>query len=91
MSVMEITTIPAFSAGCRLHPTQNMLLIPEGTLELSGPTRDVLTRVDGKRNVAAIVEDLLVEDDGAPAAEVQADVLNLRTSLEQRGVVRMRA
>ena len=88
---MEITAIPTLSVGCRLHPTQDVLLVPEGTLELGGPARDVLARVDGKRNVAAIIDQLLLEYADAPADEVRADVLNLLAGLEQRGVVRVRA
>jgi pyrroloquinoline quinone biosynthesis protein D len=85
---MQMDSIPALAHGCRLHPTQDVLLVPEGTLQLAGPTRDVLTRVDGTRSVTAIVDELLREYEGADATEVQADVLALLTSLEQRGVVR---
>jgi pyrroloquinoline quinone biosynthesis protein D len=85
---MDMDSIPALAHGCRLHPTQDVLLVPEGTLQLAGPTRDVLARVDGKRTVTAIVEELLLEYAGADATEVRADVLGLLTSLEQRGVVR---
>jgi coenzyme PQQ biosynthesis protein PqqD len=85
---MDLTTIPSLSPGCRLHPVQDVLLVPEGTLELAGPARDVLTRVDGKSTVSAIVDALLSEYADAPAEEVRADVLALLTTLEQRGVVR---
>ena len=85
---MDMDSIPALAPGCRLHPTQDVLLVPEGTLQLGGPTRDVLARVDGTHSVTAIVDELLLEYEGADAAEVRADVLALLTSLEQRGVVR---
>jgi len=87
---MDMGSIPAFAPGCRLHPTQDVLLVPEGTLELGGPSRDVLTRVDGKNSVAAIVDELLLEYEGAGEPEVRSDVLALLTTLEQRGVVRAR-
>jgi pyrroloquinoline quinone biosynthesis protein D len=77
--------------GCRLHPTQDVLLMPEGTLELNGSSRDVLARVDGIRDVAAIVLELLEEYKGAPEAEVRADVLALLQDLKQRGVLRERS
>ena len=67
-----------------------MLLVPEGTLELGGPSRDVLARVDGKNSVAAIVDELLLEYEGADEPDIRADVLALLTTLEQRGVVRAR-
>ncbi|HXP07174.1 MAG TPA: pyrroloquinoline quinone biosynthesis peptide chaperone PqqD [Acidobacteriaceae bacterium] len=87
--MMDIESIPAFAPGCRLHPTQDVLLVPEGTLQLAGPSRDVLARIDGKHTVTAIVDELLLEYEGADAAEVRADVLQLLASLEQRGVVRV--
>ena len=87
---MDLTSIPVIAAGCRLHPTQDVLLVPEGTLELSSTAREVLTRVDGKKSVTAIVDELVQEYEGAPAAEVRADVLSLLIRLHQRGVVRTR-
>jgi pyrroloquinoline quinone biosynthesis protein D len=85
---MDMDSIPGLAPGCRLHPTQDVLLVPEGTLKLSGPTRDVLTRIDGSRNVTAIIEDLLQGYAGANEDEVRSDVLALLERLEQRGVVR---
>ena len=87
---MDVNSIPMVVRGCRLHPTQDVLLMPEGTLELNGPSRDVLARVDGIRDVAAIVQELLQEYDGAQEAEVRTDVLALLQDLKQRGVLRER-
>jgi pyrroloquinoline quinone biosynthesis protein D len=87
---MDLKSIPMVARGCRLHPTEDVLLMPEGTLELNGPSRDVLVRVDGNRDVAAIVQDLLQEYEGAQEAEVRADVLALLLDLKQRGVLRER-
>jgi coenzyme PQQ biosynthesis protein PqqD len=87
---MEMNSIPMVVRGCRLHPTQDMLLMPEGALELNGPSRDVLARVDGNRDVAAIVQDLLLEYEGVQEAEIRADVLALLENLKSRGVVRER-
>lgn len=87
---MDMNSIPMVARGCRLHPTQNVLLMPEGTLELNGPSRDVLARVDGNRDVTAIVQDLLQEYEGASEAEVTSDVLGLLEDLKQRGVLRER-
>ena len=86
---MDMNSIPWF-AGCRLHPTQDVLLMPEGTLELNGPSRDVLARVDGNRNVAGIVQELLQEYEGAQEAEIRTDVLALLQNLKDRGVLRER-
>ena len=88
--LIDTNSIPALAPGCRLHPSQDVLLVPEGTLELAGPSRDVLMRVDGKRSVAAIVEELLQEYAGAPEAEIQTDVLALLEDLKRRGVLRVK-
>ena len=87
---MDMNSIPMVVRGCRLHPTEDVLLMPEGTLELNEPSRDVLTRVDGNRDVAAIVQELLQEYEGARESEVCTDVLALLQDLKQRGVVRER-
>jgi hypothetical protein len=55
---------------------------------LNGPSRDVLARIDGNRDVAAIVQALLQEYEGEQEAEVRADVLALLQDLKQRGVLR---
>jgi pyrroloquinoline quinone biosynthesis protein D len=87
---MDMNSIPMLVRGCRLHATQDVLLVPEGTLELNGPSRDVLTRVDGNRNLAAIVQELLQEYEGADEAGIRTDVLALLGKLKERGVVRER-
>ena len=55
---------------------------------MNGPSRDVLARIDGNRDVAAIVQALLQEYEGEQEAEVRADVLALLQDLKQRGVLR---
>lgn len=85
---MDMNSEPALAPGCRLHPTQDVLLVPEGTLNLSGPARDILIRLDGSRNVAAIADDLLKTYSDADETEVRKDVLDLLNRLQQRGVVR---
>ena len=85
---MELTAIPRLAPGCRLHPTDAVLLIPEGALQLSGSARDILLEVDSSRTVFAIIERLLVQYPGASPAEITHDVLSLLDRLEQRGVLR---
>lgn len=87
---MDMNSIPMVARGCRLHPTENVLLMPEGTLELNESSRDVLARVDGNRDVTAIVRDLLQEYEGASEGEVGSDVLALLDDLKQRGALRER-
>lgn len=86
--MMEMSSVPRLAAGCRLHATDDILLVPEGTLNLSGPAREILARIDGKRTVNAIVDDLLLQFDGANADEIQQDVLEMLNRMRQRGVIR---
>lgn len=85
---MDMNSTPRMAPGCRLHPTESVLLIPEGTLNLTGPTREILTKLDGQKNVTAVVTDLLQQYEGVDVIEMQKDVLDLLNRLEQRGVVR---
>jgi pyrroloquinoline quinone biosynthesis protein D len=65
------------------------MLIPEGTLKLQGPAREILAHLDGKQSVAAIVDDLLKQYEGVDRDDIQQDVLSLLDRMEQRGVVRV--
>jgi coenzyme PQQ biosynthesis protein PqqD len=65
------------------------MLIPEGTLKLQGPARDILAQLDGKQSVAAIVEELARQYEGVDKDDIQQDVLSLLERMEQRGVVRV--
>jgi pyrroloquinoline quinone biosynthesis protein D len=85
---MDLNAIPQFSSGCRLHPQQEVLLIPEGVLNLEGPARDILSLVDGKRSVSTIIEGLSEVYADADRAEIQNGVLNLLDRLQQRGLIR---
>jgi pyrroloquinoline quinone biosynthesis protein D len=85
---MDLNSTPKLAPGCRLHPSEAVLLVPEGTLNLSGPAHDILGQLDGERTVAAIVDKLLEQYSGAPKDEMTQDVLTLLGRMEQRGVVR---
>ncbi len=85
---MELSSIPRLAPGCRLHPTEGVLLIPEGTLNLTGPTREILALLDGQKTVEQVVADLLQQYPDAPADVIQKDILDLLSRLQQRGVVR---
>jgi pyrroloquinoline quinone biosynthesis protein D len=86
---MDLTSTPRLAPGCRLHPTQDVLLVPEGTMNLTGPTREILTRLDGQQSVTAIVADLLREYADADANEVQGDVMRLLERMVERGIVQV--
>lgn len=86
---MDLNAIPRLAPGCRLHPTEAVLLVPEGTLNLRGPARDILVHLDGKQSVATIIAELLKLYSGADSNDMQRDVLSLLDRMEQRGVVRV--
>lgn len=85
---MDAASILRLAPGCRLHLAEPVLLIPEGTMQLSGPARDILSRLDGRRSVASIIDDLLAEYEGAERAEVERDVLDLLGRMQERGLIR---
>jgi pyrroloquinoline quinone biosynthesis protein D len=86
---MDLNATPRLAAGCRLHPTEAVMLIPEGTLKLQGPARDILAQLDGKQSVEAIVDELVKQYEGVARDDIQQDVLGLLERMEQRGVVRV--
>ncbi len=86
---MDLGATPRLAHGCRLHPTEAVMLIPEGTLKLQGPARDILAQLDGKQSVAAIVDELVKQYEGVDRDDIQQDVLSLLERMEQRGVVRV--
>jgi len=86
---MDLNSTPRLAPGCRLHPTEAVLLIPEGALNLQGPARDILSHLDGKRSVAAVVDELLKQYAGADGDDMRQDVLTLLERMKQRGVVRV--
>jgi pyrroloquinoline quinone biosynthesis protein D len=85
---MDLNATPRLAPGCRLHPTEAVLLVPEGTLNLQGPAREILLYLDGKQSVAAIVDELHKQYSGADRDAISQDVLSLLQRMEQRGVVR---
>lgn len=86
---MNLNATPRLAPGCRLHPTEDVLLIPEGTLNLRGPARDILSHLDGRQSVAAIVDKLLKQYSGVDSEAMRQDILSLLERMEQRGVVRV--
>jgi pyrroloquinoline quinone biosynthesis protein D len=85
---MDIDATPRLAAGCRLHPTESVLLVPEGTLNLSGPAREILMKLNGQQSVGDIVAELLQQYSDANADEVRGDVLSLLNRMQERGVVK---
>jgi len=86
---MDLNATPRLAPGCRLHPTEPVLLIPEGTLNLQGPAREILTYLDGKQSVAGIMDALQKQYPSVDSDHMQQDVLSLLDRMVQRGVVRI--
>ena len=85
---MDLNSTPKLAPGCRLHPTESILLVPEGTLNLAGPARDILTQINGQTTVTTIIDRMLEQYSGAPLEQMTTDVLNLLNRMEQRGVLK---
>lgn len=86
---MDLNATPRLAPGCRLHPTEEVLLVPEGTLNLRGPAREILSHLDGRQTVDAIVGELLKQYSGVSADDMRQDVVGLLERMQQRGVVRV--
>ncbi|WP_297840608.1 pyrroloquinoline quinone biosynthesis peptide chaperone PqqD [Pseudomonas sp.] len=77
MSLINREQSPALRQGFRLQwePRQDchVLLYPEGMIKLNASAGQILTLVDGQRNVAAIIEQLTATFPGVP--DIDEDVL----------------
>ena len=86
---MDLNATPRLAPGCRLHPTEAVLLIPEGALNLLGPAREILAHLDGRQTAAEIVAKLQKQYAQVDGDALCNDVLNLLDRMVQRGVVRI--
>lgn len=81
--------VPALSGLFRLQWEEaqgcHVLLYPEGMVRLSPSAGAVLTRVDGARDVAAIIADL---ETAYPGAALATDVRNFLTQAHEHGWIR---
>jgi len=84
-------TVPRLSPGCRVteKPGQpGMLLVPEGALQLTGSSLSIVTRIDGVRTFAQIVEQLQAEFAGMDPAAIEEQTAAFLEKLNARSVVR---
>jgi len=84
--------IPRLAPGCRLSEDPRrpgLLLIPEGELRLLGPGPEILRRVDGRRTLAAIVEDLRAAYPQADPARMERETAAFLERLWERGLLRV--
>lgn len=81
-------TVPAWARGVRLRFDKArkvwMLLVPERVLMPDGVALDIMQKVDGKRSVEAIVDEL-VDEYAAQRDEMRRDVIEFLQDLATRG------
>ncbi|KHL54790.1 pyrroloquinoline quinone biosynthesis protein D [Xanthomonas arboricola] len=91
MSSITRDSQPALRAGVRLQHDrardQWVLLAPERVVELDEIALVVAQRFDGVRSLAQIAVELAAEFD-ADATEIEADVIELTTTLHQKRLLR---
>ncbi|MCC4600065.1 pyrroloquinoline quinone biosynthesis peptide chaperone PqqD [Xanthomonas melonis] len=91
MSSIGRDSQPALRAGVRLQHDrardQWVLLAPERVVELDEIAVAVAQRFDGVRTVAQIALELAAEFD-ADAAEIEADVIELVSTLQQKRLLK---
>jgi len=83
---------PALRAGVRLQHDRTrdqwVLLAPERVVELDEIALVVAQRYDGTRSLAQIAQELAAEFD-ADAADIEADVIELTATLQQKRLLRL--
>ncbi|MGV7194244.1 pyrroloquinoline quinone biosynthesis peptide chaperone PqqD [Xanthomonas sp. NCPPB 1325] len=91
MSSITRDSQPVLRAGVRLQHDrardQWVLLAPERVVELDEIALVVAQRFDGVRSLAQIAVELAAEFD-ADATEIEADVIELTTTLHQKRLLR---
>ena len=94
--MMDATAIsdlarPTLAQGARLQidssSDQNVLLYPEGIVELNDTAHEILSRCDG-RTLGEIVQ-ALAEEYEADAAALAADVREILTALQHRKLIEL--
>jgi Coenzyme PQQ synthesis protein D (PqqD) len=85
--VTDLEGRPLLKAGCRLSPSGDVLLIPEGVLRLHGPARRILEACDGTQTVPQIVATLLGEFRDVEPAKVSEETAAFLTKLAEKGAV----
>lgn len=82
--------IPALPRGVRLHADRvrgaTVLLAPERVLTIDAVGEAILTRVDGRRSIAEIAEDL-ARSFAAPREVIEPDVIDFLADLAGKRMV----
>lgn len=81
---------PRLRAGCRFSGApgqENVLLIPEGLMKLTGPARQILELCDGQRTFAQVLTELQAVYPTAPRDQMERDTAAYLERLRERGAV----
>ena len=86
----ELTAVPKLAPGVRLNDKSQQprqLLLPNGTMRISGPSLEIVKLCDGKRTVQQIAEKLHALYAMAEPQRVTEDLLSYLELLKKQGAV----
>jgi hypothetical protein len=86
----ELTATPKLAPGVRLNEKNQQprqLLLPNGTMRISGPSLEIVKLCDGKHTVQQIAEKLHALYAKAEAQRVTEDLLSYLELLKKQGAV----
>ena len=86
----ELTAAPKLAPGVRLNDKNQQprqLLLPNGTMRISGPSLEIVKLCDGKRTVQQIAEKLHALYAKAEPQRVTEDLLSYLELLKKQGAV----
>lgn len=90
---IEAAFVPKLAKKARLkhdrHADKLMIIYPERGLELNAAAAEIARKCDGSRSIAAIVDELAKEHDGAPRAVIEADVVAFVSMLRDKGLLEL--
>ncbi len=76
--------------GCRVNSVpgqEDVLLIPEGAMQMKGPARTIIALCDGTRTFEALLEELKRLYPTADAARIESETAALLAQLRERGIL----
>jgi pyrroloquinoline quinone biosynthesis protein D len=90
LSSLERDRILKLAPGCRLNSVpgqEDVLLIPEGAMQMKGPARTIIALCDGTRTFDALTEELKRLYPMADAARIESETAALLDQLRDRGIL----
>jgi coenzyme PQQ biosynthesis protein PqqD len=81
---------PTLIRNCRVHKDaqqKEMLLMPEGVLQLKGAAADIVKLCDGKRTLNQVIQELQAKYPAADAQQVSSDAVEFLMILRQKRVL----